>query len=303
MSDISELDEFKTEALELIEGAEKDLLEVESGQAFTPRYDAIFRCLHSLKGAAGMLGLEDLRKHMHHLEDLFGGFKKATTLSPLEITFFLEGIDASKKIVSGQKVEFKFELPMMKVSVEKSESKKVDIFIIDDEEDLVEILGGYMTKCKLTWQGFTDSEKAVEELKINPPSLVISDLNMPRLDGMAVLTKLRDISQDIPFVIISAQLSKETLIQAISQGISGVIEKPFREGQVVDQVTHILYQAELNELLNSTIELLMFQMQDLEDFLTKSNKVDILNMLKKDVTQLLMKRRKLKQMSTKRLGQ
>jgi PleD family two-component response regulator len=300
--DDSELEEFRSEAMDLIEEAEKNLLEFENGQLFRPCYDAVFRCFHSLKGAAGMLELEYLRNHMHHLEDLFAGYKDSQNISPLEITFFLEGIDATKRIVSGENIEFKFDIPKIKLNEEKTTFKKTDIFIIDDEEDLVQILGNYMTKSQFSWKGFTDPSLAMQEIESNPPSLVISDLRMPKMDGLTLLKNLRKISKDIPFIIISAELSKESLLEAISQGVAAVIEKPFRESQVVAQVTQTFHQSELNELLNRAIEVLMFHMPDLEQFLILNNKSEILKILKRDVTGLLSKRRQLKQMSLKQLS-
>lgn len=293
-----ELNEFKLEALELIEEAEKCLLEVEQGQPFKPRYDAIFRCFHSLKGAAGMLGLEDLRNHMHQLEEIFARLKEFTQLSSQEISFFLSGNDAAKKILNGEKIAFAFTVNQANAPKEAQpkQIQKVDIFIIDDEEDLVDVLGSYMSKSNLTWKGFTDPLKAVEEFEQNLPRLVISDIKMPKLDGIGVLKKLREVTKDVPLIIISAQLSKEALMEAVSQGISAVIEKPFRETQVMFQVHQALHQSDLNELLNKTIDLLMFQMPDLEKFLIQTNKQDILNILKTDIGQLLTRRRELRRM-------
>lgn len=291
-----EINEFKLEAVELIEEAEKCLLEVEQGQAFKPRYDAIFRCFHSLKGAAGMLGLEELRNHMHQLEEMFARLKDSAQLSSQEISFFLTGIDASRKILNGEKVAFDFKIAETGAPKEAPISQKVDVFIIDDEEDLVDVLGSYMTKANLIWKGFTDPLKAVEEFQHNLPRLVISDIKMPKLDGIGVLKKLREVTKEVPLIIVSAQLSKEALMEAVSQGISAVIEKPFRESQVMFQVHQALHQADLNELLNKTIDLLMFQMPDLEKFLIQTNKQDMLNILKADISQLLTRRRELRRM-------
>jgi DNA-binding response OmpR family regulator len=293
--DENDLAEFKNEALELIEEAEKKLLEVERGQEFKPRYDAVFRCFHSLKGAAGMLELENLRSHMHKLEDLFAKYKESVVLGKNEINFFLSGIDSSRRIIEGDIIEFDFStLSGKSAEIISAISQPVDVFIIDDEEDLVDILSTYMTKIGLTWKGFTNSLQAAEEFEKNLPKLVISDLSMPKLDGIGVLKKLREHSKDVPLIFISAHLSKESLIEAVSQGVSGVIEKPFKEANVVAQVSQTLHQSEMNDLLNRTFEVLMFQMPDLEKYLVQNNKHEILRILKSDVTQLLSARRKMK---------
>ena len=58
-----EIREFKNEALELLDEAEQSLLSLEKGGDFSKTYAAVFRVFHSLKGGAGMLGLQELQSH------------------------------------------------------------------------------------------------------------------------------------------------------------------------------------------------------------------------------------------------
>ncbi|WP_369676875.1 Hpt domain-containing protein, partial [Enterococcus faecium] len=51
----AEIEEFKLEALDLLEAAEDNLLQLDRGATLATHYDAIFRCFHSIKGGAGML--------------------------------------------------------------------------------------------------------------------------------------------------------------------------------------------------------------------------------------------------------
>lgn len=61
------------------------------------------------------------------------------------------------------------------------------------------------------------------------PELIISDLNMPRLDGIGLLEAVRQHPtwKDIPFVIMSANVHDERLTDEILQSLNGVLPKPF----------------------------------------------------------------------------
>ena len=66
-----DLEEFKLEANEILEIAEKSLFKIESGVDFKSSFDAVFRALHNLKGAAGMMELTSLQNHVHEIETIF----------------------------------------------------------------------------------------------------------------------------------------------------------------------------------------------------------------------------------------
>lgn len=89
----SELNEFKVEASELLEVAERSLLDLEQGGDFNTNYDSIFRVFHNLKGAFGMLGLQELGTQMHKLEHELTGVKAVGSMTKVQIDEFLAGVD------------------------------------------------------------------------------------------------------------------------------------------------------------------------------------------------------------------
>lgn len=105
-----ELEEFKAEALELLEIAEKSLLALDSGAEFRPSFDAIFRGFHNLKGAAGMMELMELQAHTHELENILMSFKDGDSIPKPYISLFLRGIDGAKSILDGQKISFNYKV-------------------------------------------------------------------------------------------------------------------------------------------------------------------------------------------------
>jgi two-component system chemotaxis sensor kinase CheA len=93
-----------------LQDAENHLLNMEQGEKYNEHYSAVFRALHSLKGASGMLGLEDLRNHMHKIENIFQKHKDSSKLSQELVTFFLRAFDAARSLLQGETVEFNYEL-------------------------------------------------------------------------------------------------------------------------------------------------------------------------------------------------
>lgn len=106
MTDEMMLQEFKIEAAEMFEDAENGLLAIDKGEDYLANYNRIFRAFHSLKGAAGMFGMNDLQQHMHKLESLFEASKKLGGLSKAQCDYFLDGIDGAKHIMNGDCVQF-----------------------------------------------------------------------------------------------------------------------------------------------------------------------------------------------------
>ena len=106
-----ELNEFKTEALDMLNAAEEALMTIKEQPEFKKVYEAVFRALHNLKGGAGMMGLEQLQAHTHEVESLFMRFKESLSLTEDEVYFFLQGIDAAKKLLDGEPATLNYNLP------------------------------------------------------------------------------------------------------------------------------------------------------------------------------------------------
>jgi two-component system chemotaxis sensor kinase CheA len=94
-----DLGEFRVEATELLETAESSLLSLEQGGEFKSNFDSIFRVFHNLKGASGMLGLEELGVHMHQLENLLNTSQSVGSLTKDQIDIFLKGVDRARELL------------------------------------------------------------------------------------------------------------------------------------------------------------------------------------------------------------
>jgi len=72
-----------------------------------------------------------------------------------------------------------------------------------------------------------DGEEGIEITKKEDPDIVISDLKMPKMDGIEVLKNIKEYNAEIPVVLITAYATIETAVEAIKIGAYDYITKPF----------------------------------------------------------------------------
>jgi two-component system chemotaxis response regulator CheY len=80
--------------------------------------------------------------------------------------------------------------------------------------------------------------EGIEVLKSMPVDLILSDINMPIMDGLEFLRQIRaqNLAQGVPVVMITTESSEEHVKQAIQSGAQGYIRKPFTAEQVKERV-------------------------------------------------------------------
>ncbi len=84
--------------------------------------------------------------------------------------------------------------------------------------------------------------EGLEVLKSTPVDLILSDINMPSMDGLEFLRQIRAqrLAPDVPVVMITTESSEEHVKQAILAGAQGYIRKPFTPEQVKERVLPLL---------------------------------------------------------------
>ena len=114
------------------------------------------------------------------------------------------------------------------------------IFVIDDNEDVLEIINDVFEENDFNVTSFSSAGQALAALKINKPSLIVSDLNMPRMNGIEFLNAIRDICSEIPFIFLTANVSDDLKEKSKSLGVSGFVAKPFREEELIQETVKAL---------------------------------------------------------------
>ena len=87
--------------------------------------------------------------------------------------------------------------------------------------------------------------EGLELLKTHPVDLILSDINMPAMDGLEFLRQIRaqNLAQGVPVVMITTESSEEHVKEAIQAGAQGYIRKPFTAEQVKERVLPLVHAA------------------------------------------------------------
>lgn len=113
------------------------------------------------------------------------------------------------------------------------------ILVVDDEQSLREVLSIMLKRAGYAVTSATDGEDAVELLQKEIFDLVITDLRMPKVDGMEVLKAVKSASPETVVLIITAFASADSAVEAMKQGAYDYLTKPFQ----VDEVQLIIRNA------------------------------------------------------------
>jgi len=104
--------------------------------------------------------------------------------------------------------------------------KDTAVLSVEDDEEIQQQLSHFFkTKVKNFYIAF-NGEQGLEAFKKYKPNIVVSDIRMPVMDGLAMSKAIKDIDKDIPIVLTTAYNKKEYLIQSNTLGINQYLLKP-----------------------------------------------------------------------------
>ena len=108
-----------------------------------------------------------------------------------------------------------------------------NVLIIDDEAGILDSL-----RILLKTEGFTPhvalgGKQGLEQIESLAPDIVLSDVRMPAVSGMQVLTAVRQRDPDTPVILMTAQATLQSAMQAVNEGAFYYIQKPFRNDELV----------------------------------------------------------------------
>ncbi len=144
------------------------------------------------------------------------------------------------------------------------------VFVVDDDPLVTSSVEAFLS---LTFDDveihtFNNPETVLATLVETPPRLVISDFLMPQMDGIALLSAVREKHPETTTILLTGYADKENAIAAVNQaGIFKYLEKPWRNEDLQLAVENGLERAQLLEDLRTTVT----QLQDAQDALTQYN--------------------------------
>jgi two-component system, OmpR family, KDP operon response regulator KdpE len=121
-----------------------------------------------------------------------------------------------------------------------SESKK--ILVVDDEYQITRVLKRSLQAHRYDVRAASDGESALDTFRDFHPDLVITDLQMPAMNGIELCREIRKISE-IPIIVLSVKGEEKTKVEALDAGADDYITKPFGMDELLARVRATLRRA------------------------------------------------------------
>lgn len=118
-------------------------------------------------------------------------------------------------------------------------SRKLKIAIVDDEPDMRESISQWLVLSGFETETFASAEDALKVIGPDWPGIVVSDIRMPGMDGMAFLKRLMGLDSNLPVIMITGHGDVPMAVEAMRLGAMDFMEKPFNP----DRMTQLAKKA------------------------------------------------------------
>jgi two-component system chemotaxis response regulator CheY len=125
---------------------------------------------------------------------------------------------------------------------------EANVLVVDDSAAIRKILQRVLRQTGMaihTIHEAGDGQEALMLLRANPVDLVLTDINMPKMDGLQLLASLKAAPEwrSIPVVMITTEGGETKVSEAVKLGAAGYVRKPFTADQIKEKLVGILEPA------------------------------------------------------------
>src|SRR5438045_9298853 len=118
-----------------------------------------------------------------------------------------------------------------------------NIALVDDDKNILASVSMLLEQEGYHVRSYTDGASALTALTATPPDLAILDIKMPRMDGMELLRRLRQV-QDLPVIFLTSKDEEIDELMGLNAGADDYIRKPFSQRLLLERVRAVLPRAE-----------------------------------------------------------
>lgn len=121
----------------------------------------------------------------------------------------------------------------------------MDVLIVDDSAAIRKILQRVLRQTEMPIGNIHEAGDGVEALALleqQKVGLILSDINMPNMDGLEMLGKIKtmDAYKTVPVIMITTEGNQNKVMEAVSLGASGYVRKPFTTEQIKEKLTGLV---------------------------------------------------------------
>ena len=117
-----------------------------------------------------------------------------------------------------------------------SEERKTQVLILDDEPIVWKRLKPALEKVGYEVEAFTQSSNAMRRVQEKEFDIVVTDLKMEGIDGMAFMTEVKQRSPRTEVIVITGFATMETAKESFQKGVFDFLAKPFKRGELLEIV-------------------------------------------------------------------
>lgn len=101
----------------------------------------------------------------------------------------------------------------------------MDILLVDDDEAVIESISRFLTARDHVVTAVSSADRAIASIETAAPDVVITDIQMPGMDGIELLERIRERERDLPVIIVTGYATVETAIQALRNRATDYLTK------------------------------------------------------------------------------
>lgn len=120
--------------------------------------------------------------------------------------------------------------------------RKPVIAVIDDDPEVREALSELLQVLSLEGQAFSSAEEFLDSYRQGLFDCLITDVRMPGINGLELLSKLKAMGSDLPTIVISSSVAEETGAVALANGALAFLRKPIEDKVLIHYLSLALGQ-------------------------------------------------------------
>ncbi len=141
--------------------------------------------------------------------------------------------------------------------------REIDLLFVEDEELIRESFRRMMGKKVRNFYLASNGEEGLEVFKQKSPQIIISDIQMPKMNGIQMISKIRKFDKDVKIMIVSAFNDSEYLFKAIENDVSSYLVKPINKSKLYKQLNDlaqmILFEENKNKIFDIVNQVISHQ--------------------------------------------
>lgn len=114
------------------------------------------------------------------------------------------------------------------------------VLVVDDDRKILELVQAYLVRAGHKVVTASDGDEALRKVGEDKPSLIVLDVMLPGVDGLELTRHLRDNSDRVPILMMSARGTVDDRIRGLIDGADDYLSKPFSPAELVERVNALL---------------------------------------------------------------